>query len=317
MASTVGFDYQAYLLEKSQGASTATSAARAVGTDLDKDAFLQLLITQLQYQDPLNPMDDKSFVAQMAQFTALEQMQNMNQSLSSSSAFSMIGKIVSADYYDETTAQYTSVYGPVSAVKVVSGEAYLLVDGKEIPAGKVTEVLSDTMNNLNNSIVAQQNVALLGKYIQAITIDSEGNAGEFVEGKVDYVKFASDGTPILVVGEKEVYSYEVQAVSEDNGVTLIGKEIGYETLDEEGETVIATGLIENINIKDNVAYLVVDGQEFALDKINYVTDALNLIGKNITYGTITGEVKSINIRDGIPYLVLDKRELSFKMYKGL
>ncbi|MTI57300.1 flagellar hook capping FlgD N-terminal domain-containing protein [Geosporobacter ferrireducens] len=46
--------------------------------ELDKDAFLQLLVTQLRYQDPLNPMDDKEFVAQMAQFSALEQMQNLN-----------------------------------------------------------------------------------------------------------------------------------------------------------------------------------------------------------------------------------------------
>lgn len=46
--------------------------------DLDKDAFLRLLITQLQNQDPLNPMEDREFIAQMAQFSSLEQMQNLN-----------------------------------------------------------------------------------------------------------------------------------------------------------------------------------------------------------------------------------------------
>lgn len=46
--------------------------------DLDKDAFLQLLVAQFKYQDPLNPVDDKQFIAQMAQFTALEQTQNLN-----------------------------------------------------------------------------------------------------------------------------------------------------------------------------------------------------------------------------------------------
>lgn len=52
-----------------------------VGT-LDKDAFLKMLLTQLQNQDPLNPMDNTEFSAQMAQFSTLEQMSNMNDQLS-------------------------------------------------------------------------------------------------------------------------------------------------------------------------------------------------------------------------------------------
>ncbi|SMP47251.1 flagellar hook capping FlgD N-terminal domain-containing protein [Anoxynatronum buryatiense] len=47
---------------------------------LDKDAFLRLLVTQLSNQDPLSPMEDREFIAQMAQFSSLEQMQNLNDS---------------------------------------------------------------------------------------------------------------------------------------------------------------------------------------------------------------------------------------------
>lgn len=50
-------------------------------SDLDKDAFLRLLVTQLQNQDPLSPMEDREFIAQMAQFSSLEQMQNLNKTL--------------------------------------------------------------------------------------------------------------------------------------------------------------------------------------------------------------------------------------------
>ena len=48
---------------------------------LGKDAFLQILITQLQNQDPTSPMDDREFIAQMAQFSSLEQMQNMTKAM--------------------------------------------------------------------------------------------------------------------------------------------------------------------------------------------------------------------------------------------
>lgn len=53
----------------------------APNNDLDKMAFLRLLTTQLANQDPLNPMEDREFIAQLAQFSALEQMQNLNKTV--------------------------------------------------------------------------------------------------------------------------------------------------------------------------------------------------------------------------------------------
>lgn len=62
-------------------AMQAANATQRTNDALDKDAFLQLLVTQMQYQDPLDPQDNSEYVAQLAQFSALEQMTNVYKSV--------------------------------------------------------------------------------------------------------------------------------------------------------------------------------------------------------------------------------------------
>ena len=66
----------------------------ATGGALDKDAFLQLLVAQMQYQDPLEPTDNTEYISQLATFSQLEEMQNLNQSLTEGSAYNLVGKYV-------------------------------------------------------------------------------------------------------------------------------------------------------------------------------------------------------------------------------
>lgn len=112
--------------------------------DLGKDDFLNLLVTQLKYQDPMNPLDDKEFIGQMAQFSALEQMQNLNSSMSQSQAYSLVGKYIKASYMDEATKEMVNVEGDVASVKVSGGKTFVVVGGKEVPVDKVSEVTEGT-----------------------------------------------------------------------------------------------------------------------------------------------------------------------------
>ena len=88
-------------------------ASRAVTNELGKDAFLRLLIAELANQDPLNPMDDREFIAQMAQFSTLEQMTNMTKALE---GLASMEKFSAVNYVGTTVFFETDIGGTVEGV---------------------------------------------------------------------------------------------------------------------------------------------------------------------------------------------------------
>lgn len=95
-------------LEVDRFNKTLTVNGRKASQELGKDDFLKLLMAQLTHQDPMEPMDNSQFIAQMAQFTSLEQMYNMSngftkmaQMMQSSEAAGTLGKVVDLDVEGE------------------------------------------------------------------------------------------------------------------------------------------------------------------------------------------------------------------------
>lgn len=94
---------------------------------MDKDAFLQLLVAQMKYQDPMEPTSNTEYVAQLATFSELEQMQNMSQSTDLQRASALVGKEV---YVKATGDNGVSglKYGKVDYVVMENGKAYLAIN---------------------------------------------------------------------------------------------------------------------------------------------------------------------------------------------
>lgn len=141
--------------------------------DLDKDAFLNLLVTQMRYQDPLNPTQDKDFLAQMAQFSALEQMQNLNTSASMSRAYELMNKDIFANVVNPVNLEITPVAGTVRGVFMQNGNVFLKVGDIDVPLDKVEGVL------------APIDLIELSKKVEEISKDISKLQEKYAPGEVD------------------------------------------------------------------------------------------------------------------------------------
>lgn len=192
-----------YLAQKPDERNTGKS-------QLGKDEFLKILMTQLQNQDPTNPMKDNEFIAQMAQFSSLEQMTNMTKAFEKFASGqqqtqliqynTFVGKQVKwHELTEELDADNKPVVneglGSIKSVKFVDGSVeFTLTDGKVINPGNISEVLSSgaTTNNLVEASM------LIGKTIGYTDGETE-KSGEVMsvsnkDGKIQYI--LADGSKI-------------------------------------------------------------------------------------------------------------------------
>jgi flagellar basal-body rod modification protein FlgD len=154
--------------------STYQSQNRSTGSSqLGKDEFLKILMSQLQHQDPMNPMQDKDFVAQMATFSTLEQITNMGkafedfvqlQKQGSLIAYQqMIGKEVSysVPVEGEDGVAVKNGEGTIENIQYSNGEiTFSLSDGSVVRPENIFEVQATTNENL-----MMQASQLIGKYV--------------------------------------------------------------------------------------------------------------------------------------------------------
>ncbi len=116
------------------------SKKKGSSDSVDKEQFLNLLVTQLKYQDPLEPMDNTEYVSQLATFSELEQMQNVAKSTEVSRATGMVGSLVTVEQTNDVTGVTKEITGKVDYVSVSGSSVKVSVNDALYDLDKVKQV---------------------------------------------------------------------------------------------------------------------------------------------------------------------------------
>jgi flagellar basal-body rod modification protein FlgD len=119
----------------------STKSKNTTPAGYDKDSFLQILVAQMKYQDPLEPTSNTEYINQYATFTQVEQLSNMANAMSLSRASEMVGKTVRITQVNADTGEASVIEGVVDYVTFSGNKAYLNINGENYSIDDVTEVL--------------------------------------------------------------------------------------------------------------------------------------------------------------------------------
>ncbi len=175
---------------------------------LGKDSFLQLLCAQMENQDPLQPQSNTEWVSQLATYSSLEQMQNMNATMTNSQAFSLIGQEVILAT-KTATGEETTVSGLVDFVSVKGNKAYLSIKGNLYPSTDLQSIVDPRY--LTNSMMPK---------VEAGELHLNKNLPQLMSFKVELGKEVGKAEGLaLNVGGRDIEA-KYFTVSENGVVTL-------------------------------------------------------------------------------------------------
>ncbi len=140
--------------------NTKTESVADGKNAMDKDAFLQLLVAQMKYQDPLQPTSNTEYISQFTTFSELEQMQNMAGSMDLQRASNLVGQYVLLNQENETTGDKTQVMGKVDYVFYEGGKPYLHVSGGDYSLDDLDSIIDPayyTANGLSTDFIESFN----------------------------------------------------------------------------------------------------------------------------------------------------------------
>ena len=180
------------------GVPASEASKTSKSSDLDKEAFLQLLVTQMKYQDPLEPTDNTEYVSQLATFSELEQMTNLVASSDLTRASQLVGQYVTVKQTNESTMEETIIGGKVDYVTVENGKGYLNIGDSKYSIDDLDSVVDEkylnAYNLANEFMASMSNLPILASLTTSYK-DVIDNLSTVLDDMTDYEKgFLSQAT---------------------------------------------------------------------------------------------------------------------------
>ena len=152
-----------------------TSTDKTAPTGYDKDAFMQILVAQMKYQDPLEPTSNTEYISQYATFTQVEQLSNMANAMSLSRASEMVGKTVTIKQTNPDNGTTSEVQGVVDYVNYSGNKAYLNIGGVNYDIEDVVQVLDTSYTEALEAVEDfQKAIDKLPRSLDMVTEEEHG-----------------------------------------------------------------------------------------------------------------------------------------------
>lgn len=213
------------VVDTSASTQSLSSVNKSSNSSLDKEAFLQLLVAQMKYQDPLEPTSNTEYISQLATFSSLEEMQNLNSTMEAAQAANLVGKQVIVKV-TSASGETSWVTGQVDYIVRENGKSYLSVKNGLYSINDLDTVVDeDYLTATNVATTFQQLVSLLPN-VNNVTLSDKDKVkavSEFYEKLTDYQKqYINSYVDSGYLDKLEALEAELKTLSDNAGGTEEG-----------------------------------------------------------------------------------------------